>query len=237
VFAAAHPEPMARTAGLGRNLTHGLFDRLGRAIVAGRFDTAPFPVEMELVRHYGVSLGVIREALKMLAAKGLVSARPRQGTLVEPASRWNLLDADVLRWMLEQPGSPELLLHFNALRMAVEPEAAAIAACTAGPEDLGRIGRALARMAAASRGRDDALDAVIAFHLAVLRAARNPFYTRFEDLVPAAFRAAFRMPRASRNPAPDIPSRRLVLDAIAARDPDRARRSMSLVLLAKGRLG
>ena len=83
----------------GLNLTYGLTDYLGRAIVTGRFDDEPFPVEAELARRYGVSKSVTREAVKMLSAKGLLIARPRQGTLVQPASSWNLFDADVLRFL------------------------------------------------------------------------------------------------------------------------------------------
>lgn len=69
---------------LGRNLTYGLLDALGRAIVTGRYDSAPFPTEAELAKQHGVSRSVTREAVKMLTAKGLLSARPRQGTIVEP---------------------------------------------------------------------------------------------------------------------------------------------------------
>ncbi len=65
---------------LGRNLTHGLLDSLGRQIVRGDFEAAGFPTEAELARLHQVSRSVTREAVKMLTAKGLLSARPRQGT-------------------------------------------------------------------------------------------------------------------------------------------------------------
>ena len=45
----------------------------------------PFPTEAELARQHGVSRSVTREAVKMLTAKGLLSARPRQGTMVQPS--------------------------------------------------------------------------------------------------------------------------------------------------------
>src|SRR3546814_15140853 len=65
-------------ASLGRNLTYGLLDNLGRAIVTGQFDDEAFPTEAELTKRHGVSRSVTREAVKMLTAKGLLSARPRQ---------------------------------------------------------------------------------------------------------------------------------------------------------------
>ncbi|RME63985.1 MAG: FadR family transcriptional regulator, partial [Alphaproteobacteria bacterium] len=82
----------------GRNLTYVIAQELGRAIVTGTYGTEnPFPIEAKLCEQYGASRSVLREAVKMLTAKGLLSARPRQGTWIEPESNWNLLDPDVLR--------------------------------------------------------------------------------------------------------------------------------------------
>src|SRR5687768_15914850 len=82
----------------GRNLTFAMLDRLGRAIVTGAYDQQRFPTEAELAQQYEVSRSVTREAVKMLTAKGLLTARPRKGTTVQPSRCWNLFDADVLRW-------------------------------------------------------------------------------------------------------------------------------------------
>src|SRR3954464_12448747 len=154
-----------------RNLTFGLTDTLGKAIVTGAYDAARFPTEAELAKQHGVSRSVTREAVKMLTAKGLLSARPRQGTVVQPATSWNLFDTDVLRWLLERQFSVDLLRQFNQLRVAIEPEAAALAARVATAEDRQRISDGLDRMVAAERGHDDTLDADIAFHVAILRAS------------------------------------------------------------------
>ena len=82
----------------GQNLTKRITQDLGVAIVTGQYSTTnPFPIEAELCRQYGASRPVLREAVKMLTAKGLLSARPRHGTWVEPEERWNLLDPDVLQ--------------------------------------------------------------------------------------------------------------------------------------------
>src|SRR3569623_949213 len=93
---------MPSAIGPGLNLTYGMVDTLGRAIVTGLFDKDPFPTEAELARQYSVSRSVTREAVKMLPAKGLLPARPRKGTSVQPAVQWNLFDPDVLRWLLER---------------------------------------------------------------------------------------------------------------------------------------
>src|SRR6476661_2990544 len=88
--------------GFGRNLTFGMLDALGRSIVTGRYEKERFPTEAELAVEHGVSRSVTREAVKMLTAKGLLTARPRKGTTIQPASSWNLFDPDVLRWLLER---------------------------------------------------------------------------------------------------------------------------------------
>lgn len=216
----------AGTPPLGRNLTYGMLDSLGRAIVTGAYSDKTFPTEAELAKQHGVSRSVTREAVKMLTAKGLVSARPRQGTTIQPAGSWNLFDPDVLRWMLERQLSIDLLRHFNELRVAIEPEAAALAAQHGDEDDLAAIAAGLRRMTAAERGDDDTLEADIAFHVAVLRASKNPFYTQFRDVVETALRTSIRFTNRIKGRSASVSDHAAVHDAIAARDGDRARTAM-----------
>jgi len=211
---------------LGRNLTHGMLDSLGRAIVVGRFDQTAFPTEAELAKQHGVSRSVTREAVKMLTAKGLLSARPRQGTVVQPSSSWNLFDTDVLRWLLERQFSVDLLRQFNQLRVAIEPEAAALAARFGGDDDRRAIAAGLARMAAAERGMDDTLDADIAFHVAILRASKNPFYGQFRDMVATALRTSIRFTNRIKGRSASLADHAAVCDAITVGDADTARQAM-----------
>ena len=81
----------------GQNLTYSIANHIGIAIVTGVYSADnPIPIEAELCRQYGASRPVLREAVKMLTAKGLLGARPRRGTWVQPEDKWNLLDPDVL---------------------------------------------------------------------------------------------------------------------------------------------
>lgn len=211
---------------LGRNLTHGLQDVLGRAIVAGKFSDRPFPSEAELTKEHGVSRSVTREAIKMLTAKGLVGARPKQGTFVLPQESWSLFDPDVLRWLLDRRLSFDLLRHFNELRIGVEPQAAALAAIRSTPEQQAAIGEGLQRMKAAEGGDEDALDADIAFHVAVLRASDNPFFIQFRDLVATALRTSIRFTNRLAGRPANIAEHAAVLDAIKAGEPDEASAAM-----------
>src|SRR4051812_46223470 len=147
---------------IGRNLTYAMLDALGKEIVTGYYNDRPFPTEAELARQHDVSRSVTREAVKMLTAKGLLTARPRKGTTIRPASHWNLFDADVLRWLLERKFSLVLLRQFTELSIAIEPAAAGLAAMAADAEGRAAIGAGYERMVAAEAGDDDPLEADIA---------------------------------------------------------------------------
>jgi DNA-binding FadR family transcriptional regulator len=215
---------------LGRNLTYSLLDSLGRAIVAGRYESEPFPTEAELAKLHGVSRSVTREAVKMLTAKGLLSARPRQGTVVRPAAAWNLFDTDVLSWLLERQFSVDLLKQFNQLRVAIEPEAAALAARLATETDLQRISAGLTRMEAAERGDDDPLEADIAFHVAILHASQNPFYAQFRDMVATALRTSIRFTNRIKGRTASVADHAAVRDAIVANDAEAASAAMRALI-------
>lgn len=223
-------DPAAVRTQLGRNLTYGMLDALGRSIVIGSYDKRAFPTEAELAKQHGVSRSVTREAVKMLTAKGLLSARPRQGTIVQPGSSWNLFDTDVLRWLLERKFSVELLKHFNQLRVAIEPEAAALAALHADAAERKAISAGLARMEAADAALDSTLDADIAFHVAVLRASRNPFFAQFQDVVTTALRSSIQFTNRIKGRSASVSAHAAVHDAIMKRSAEGARRAMRKII-------
>lgn len=202
--------------------------QLGKAIVTGTYGaTNPFPIESELCKSYGVSRSVLREAIKMLAAKGLIASRPRQGTWVQPQSSWNILDVDVLGWLLARKFEPELLIEFLQVRLAIEPMAARMAAETASTETIAAIQEALDRMQAAEQGDDDPLLSDIAFHVAVLEASGNRFYARLRDLISAALHTSIKVTNQLKGVRlASIADHRKVLDAIIAREPDAAAAAM-----------
>jgi DNA-binding FadR family transcriptional regulator len=216
----------------GQNLTSSIVRDLGVAIVTGRYSKdKPFPVESALCKHYSASRSVLREAVKMLTAKGLLTARPRQGTRVQPEESWNLLDPDVLRWMLERKFSLPLLIQFTQMRLSCEPAAAALAAHAADAEQRAEILRGIERMLAAGRGDDDPLESDIAFHVAVLRASGNPFYAHLRELIETALRFSIRRTNAYKGvPLASVLDHKRVADAIIARNPAAAERAMRALI-------
>ncbi|KAB7644871.1 FadR/GntR family transcriptional regulator [Polymorphobacter fuscus] len=203
----------------GRNLTGSIVNDLGRAIVTQTYTSKQaFPTEAALCQLYSASRPVVREAVKMLTAKGLLFARKRAGTVVQPEESWNLLDPDVLRWMLERDFSIDLMIDFTEIRMAIEPRAAMLAAQTSNGKQRRAIIDAIDRMFAAERG-EDALEADIGFHIAVLEASNNRFLRQFTDLIDTTLRFSIRrtneykgVPRASAR------DHQKVAEAIAAGD-------------------
>ena len=110
------------------NLAHQVLNELGRRIAIG--EHAPgiaLPPEGDLIREFGTSRTVIREAVKMLTAKGLVSTRPRRGTIVLPESNWNLADPDILDWLLHRRNVLPLILEFVEIRLANQVKGVSLA--------------------------------------------------------------------------------------------------------------
>jgi len=212
------------------NLTFRMLDSIGREIVTGHYDGRRFPTEAELADEHKVSRSVTREAVKMLTAKGLLTARPRKGTTVLPASSWNLFDADVLRWLLERKFSLDLLRQFSELRIAIEPEAAALGARCGEREALAAIRMGYARMEAAEAGRDDPLEADLAFHIAVLDSSGNPFYRQFRDLIATALHTSIRFTNRFQGRTASLPAHEAVLVAIESGRCAEARAAMATII-------
>ena len=226
-MARAKREPVVSAS---RNLTYGMLDALGKTIVTGGYDAVPFPTEAELARQYAVSRSVTREAVKMLTAKGLLTARPRKGTTVQPRGQWNLFDPDILRWILDRQFSLDLLRQFTELRIAIEPAAAALAAHAAQAPGLTAIRAGFDRMAAAEAGNDDPLEADIAFHIAILDASANPFYRQFRDVVETALRTSIRFTNGADGGAASLPQHQEVLSAIERHDAAGANAAMTALI-------
>src|SRR5581483_6751937 len=156
-----------------RGLHGAVVHDIGVRIVSGELKPGDsLPMEDGLAGGADVSRTVVREAIKVLAAKRLVESRPKTGTRVRPRSDWNLLDPDVLAWQLEAGPTREFLEHALELRRMIEPGAARLAAERATDDEITALEEAHAAMTEAND-----LDAWIApdvlFHSIVLRAARN----------------------------------------------------------------
>lgn len=202
---------------------------LGGGIARGEFPQGTaLPPEHDLEMRYGASRGVVREAVKILATKGLVSVRPRHGTHVLPRRDWSLLDRDVLRWIRSGGIDGELLVALDETRRIVEPGAAALAALRAGPDDKTRIRAAYGRMEETVADLPAAIAADKAFHLAILDATHNPVLGSFRAGIDAILSAVFDV--AAPLLEGNLPNHLAVLEAIEAGDPAAAQAWMERLL-------
>ncbi|RDE07230.1 FadR/GntR family transcriptional regulator [Sphingomonas aracearum] len=204
-----------------RNPQHVLLSReLGVAIVTGTHPPGTLlPGEVEIAERRGISRSVVREALRMLSAKGLLQSRPKAGTRVRERVHWNLLDPDLLAWMFEGTPPPGFVRSLFELRLIVEPAAAELAARHRTGAQLSRLGHALERMGMHGLATPEGQAADQEFHTVLLEATGNELLLGLASSIAAAVRwTTFFKYRASRQPRDPMPAHRALFEAIAAGD-------------------
>jgi GntR family galactonate operon transcriptional repressor len=215
-----------------QNFHTQIVESLGSSIVVGTYqEGAQLPTETQLAQAYGASRLVIREAMKSLAAKGLVSVRPRTGTHVLPRSQWNLFDPTVLAW---HGGTfdKKLIADLVELRRAIEPLAARLAAERAGDDEIDELRNAYEAMASA-RVREDYIKADLKFHGTVVRACGNQFILQLETALSQVWKTSFRASSGAWGPdSRALALHRTLLNAIEKGRP-KAAESATLALIER----
>ncbi len=208
---------------------------LGMRIVNGALPPgARLPGEATLLADYGVSRPVLREAVRVLVAKGLVLSRQRAGAIVRPRNEWHLLDPDVLYWLIQSQPQGDFVETLLTVRRIFEPAAAAIAAHTASDEALQGIAQAYAGMEAA-RTPQDLLEPDLAFHRRIAEATSNDLLAYIGNMLSLALRESIKL--SSQHPNThelSLPRHKAILTALLARDPLAAHQA-SLVQLKETR--
>jgi DNA-binding FadR family transcriptional regulator len=214
-----------------RNLHGQIVHTLGRRIPQGEI----LPGDaLQAGSTMTASRTALREAIKVLAAKGLVEAKPKIGTRVTPRDSWNLLDPDVIAWEHDERPRPAFLRKLTEVRAVIEPHAAALAADRADRTAIAQLEQAFDDMAAAVERRGggdadyDAFDeADMRFHLAIVRATGNELLEQMTRVVYSAllvsFRTTSRLPGSARRA---LPKHRAILRAIAGGEALRAKAAM-----------
>jgi DNA-binding FadR family transcriptional regulator len=203
-------------------------DALGMAIAAGRHPPgATLPPEPTLGATLGVSRTVVREAVKSLAAKGLLVTGPKLGTRVLPPEQWNWFDPDVVAWQGRAGLQRGFLRDLQELRRIVEPAAVRLAAQRATAADIEGLETAFAGMRQAIEHGGDYVSHDLRFHQGLLRAAHNQMLVQMSKALGALLRTSFEISTSlAEGPARSLPLHRAVLDAVIARAPERAERAI-----------
>ena len=200
---------------------------LGVAILAGKHGPGErLEGEIEYSERMQISRTAYREALRILSSKGLVESRPKTGTRIAPRSRWNLLDPDVLAWIMEATPSEGFVRDLFELRLMVEPNAAALAATRRNGRDLARMGHALEEMERHGLTTAEGQAADVEFHRALMEATRNEALITLSSTIETAvgsttyFKVRHGVTRDS------VPDHRELFDTIVEASPDDAREAM-----------
>lgn len=218
--------------GTGRRLHGAIAHRLGTAILSGGYLPGDvLPGEVAFAEELAVSRGAFREAVRVLAAKGLVESRPKAGTRVLPRVRWNLLDPDVLAWAFAGEPDPGFVRSLFELRAIIEPAAARLAAERRDRADLKAMKDALAAMRRDTLATDAGRAADRDFHRAILKATGNDALVALSASIGAAvnWTTQFKQ-RARALPRNPLPDHHRVFDAIAAGDAHAAGEAMRVLV-------
>jgi DNA-binding FadR family transcriptional regulator len=214
-----------------RNLHGHVVRELGQRIVSGELQPGEvLPREEVLAESMQVSRTALREALKVLAAKGLIEARPKIGTRVRKTECWNQLDADVLSWRCAAIPTDDFIDKLVEMREIIEPAAAAAAARKRTAAQLAKIDAAYRQMDAADSADEWAV-ADLAFHDAVLQATGNELMVSLFSVVESALGMFFVLSaQTAGNFKYSLPHHQKVLEAIRRQQPEAARKAMQSMI-------
>jgi len=215
-----------------RNANDSLAVALGGEIIAGLYPPlSRLPNEGALLERFKVSRPTLREAFRVLAAKGLIVSRQKVGTSVRPRSDWNMLDPDFLAWHLRASLTEGFVADLFQLRQMVEPQAAFLAAQSSDPAAVERIRAAYLDMERWKTGRGDLIGADLRFHQSILDATGNAFIGALGGLIHTALIGTFKLGWRGVVIRDDrLHQHRAVLEAIETGDAAAARERMATLL-------
>lgn len=222
---------MALKAGVAKNLHARVTEEIGESIVSGVLRPGDaLPGEAVLAEQMSVSRTVLREALKVLAAKGLIETRQKTGMRVRAPRFWNHLDADVLGWRCASMPTDDFVEKLLEMREIIEPAAVMAAARRRDPDQLAAIVAALSDMEDAI-DRDAWAQADLRFHEAVLIATNNELLSGLFSVIETALATFFVMSaRTAKHFKYSLPHHRAVYEAIRRRRPNEAASAMRALI-------
>ncbi|TPG55549.1 FadR/GntR family transcriptional regulator [Ewingella americana] len=216
-----------------RNLSYLLAEKIAQRILSAEYaEGSILPGEIELGEIFGVSRTAVREAVKILAAKGMLLPRPRIGTRVMPQGNWNFLDQELLNWWMTRENFDQVMSHFVVLRRALEPQACALAAITASKEQKEQLSLYMDEMRRlhACFDRERWISVDTQFHQLIYEAGNNPFLTSFSNLFSSVYQSYFRA--ITGNEVIKLEHHQTLVNAILASDSERALQACHQLLIA-----
>lgn len=221
-------------AALQRPRVHGgLVRDLALRILSGAVKPGDtLPTEQALQDEFGISRSTLREAVRVLSAKGLVAVRPRVGTAVRPRADWNRLDPEMLEWSMAIAPDLDFVRSLMEARGLFEPAAAEFAARRASAREVADIEAAyLAMRDSLPHDIPACCAADVAFHRAIMQASHNAVLQQLIGTIEAALGNVFRLTTTNgASHERTLSAHYQVLDCIRLRDAEGARSAMAGLL-------
>lgn len=232
---ASHQDPGYSQPPDRKSMHSQIVRDLGMRILSGEYKPGErLPLEASLCAAYDVSRPVLREATRVLVAKGLVVSKQRAGAIVRARSDWHLLDPDVLYWLIQTKPPSEFVETLLGVRRIFEPAVAALAARTASAEELKGIAEAYDGMENA-KTREELLEPDLAFHRRIAEATGNDLLAYIGNMLSLALRESIKLSSQLEDThALSLPRHKAILTALLNRDPLGARHA-TLVQLEETR--
>ena len=214
-----------------KNISWVLAGKLAQKILAG--DYAPesiLPGEIELGELFGVSRTAVREAVKILTAKGMVLPRPRIGTRVMPRSSWNFLDKELLTWWMTESNFTEVVEHFLIMRSSLEPQACMLAAINGSVEQKARLNTLMEEMVQLKShfDRQRWIEVDMAWHEHIYMMSGNPFLSAFAALFSSVYHSYFAA--ITNNEVIKLDLHQAIVDAVCDGNGELARQASQALL-------
>ena len=214
-----------------KNISWVIAEKIAQKILTGEYPPESIlPGEMELGEQFGVSRTAVREAVKTLAAKGMLLPRPRIGTRVLARSSWNFLDKELLAWWLTEDNFEEVVSHFLVMRSSLEPQACFLAAITGTSEQKAQLNTLMEEMIELKRHfiRERWIEVDMAWHEHIYAMSGNPFITSFASLFHSVYQTYFTS--ITQNEVVKLDLHQAIVDAIQESDGPRAQLACQTLL-------
>jgi DNA-binding FadR family transcriptional regulator len=207
----------------------------GEILSGGRPPGSRLPSMHEMFQMFGVSRLVVREVMRTLAAKGMITSKARVGTKVSDPAQWNWLDPQVLEWRGRIGLDQLFLTQLTQIRLALEPAAASWAAYNRSEEDLEVLNAALKGMYDSGDDHQKFSEADQRFHDAVIAATHNPFFYAANSATRVAlFRflglLSLQTGTSKKMHIRSAAQHERILEGIASKKPRTAAQAMALVI-------
>ena len=214
-----------------KNISWVIAEKIAQKILTGEYPPESIlPGEMELGEQFGVSRTAVREAVKTLAAKGMLLPRPRIGTRVLARSSWNFLDKELLAWWLTEDNFEEVVSHFLVMRSSLEPQACFLAAIAGTSEQKAQLNTLMEEMIELKRHfiRELWIEVDMAWHEHIYAMSGNPFLTSFASLFHSVYQTYFTS--ITQNEVVKLDLHQAIVDAIQESDGPRAQLACQTLL-------